>query len=221
MMSEAQMSTGRYSVGQKVVAAGHLLKGPAGQYHSAGYVPGRDDLLGIHLVVLTCQLHQKVPCQYVEGSTNDGYQFVDEATGIVYNNQYPRSANGQITDTGDWTFNIAKVEDFHRAEHNAVFLRDVGYIVDSILVAQEIARSAAQKATDRDDTFQAADHLERSQLMDTYLDSLKARLAKIGFRLDFEPMVLKSLSGVPNKEPDIEYKKAVVVPIKEDETHVA
>lgn len=211
-VAEVQTDTGRYSVGQKVVAVGHVLKGPHGTYPAAGFVPVRDELVSIYMVELTCVAHHRSPCAYGGPTFNDGYQFVDEKNGVNYNNQFPRSSNQQLTDTADWSFSVASGDDARKAEHGLMFLRDVTYVIDQVTTAVEFARKSAQKFTDENNTFQAADALERAQLLDHYLGNLKTHLLKLGYQLEFKPMILKDLDGKSTGVPDLEILKAELVP---------
>lgn len=64
--------------------------------------PFEDELIGVHVSMLTCKEHHRVPNAWDSQNRldNDGFIFEDDA-GRVWYNQYPRASYGQMSDEAD------------------------------------------------------------------------------------------------------------------------
>lgn len=89
----------RYEVG-KTYAFIRVDFIPKQKRFSSLYLPGIDELKGIHVAKMTCVEHHKVKTRYGDEEV-DGFIFKDE-TGKIWYNQYPIADYGQTTDTLDW-----------------------------------------------------------------------------------------------------------------------
>lgn len=207
-----QQNTGRYQIGEKVVAVYHKLRTPTGSRLSAGFSPWRDDLVEIQAIVLTCAFHHRTPNRYNHEELHDGYQFVDEKTGSCYNNQFPYSDNGQITDANDWTF---RMDDGPWSLGHTHSLRDITYIAAQIQVAIEDGRSAAARSAKNNELIEASEGLERSQILENYMAQLKQLALKHHFKLEFRPVVWKNKDGI--EEVDSSFPEAYLEPINQGE----
>jgi len=98
-------TTGRYKIGQKIVACFMTLSGRTECFVNPTFVPWTDKLLGIEFEVLTVTEHHKVAWdQDPEGEKKyDGY-LLKSADGRGWVNQYPTADYGQVTDRADYLF---------------------------------------------------------------------------------------------------------------------
>ncbi|BCG50189.1 hypothetical protein [Ralstonia phage RP13] len=98
----------RFNVGQKIPFVTIQFERANGVKEMTGfsglYQPWDHKLINIHVVMLECKEHHKVP-NYWDNSTPpkldcDGFIFTDDE-GTRWLNQYPRASYGQTTDTAD------------------------------------------------------------------------------------------------------------------------
>lgn len=98
----------RYQVGSKVPFLVIQYEASTGRKYLNGFgstfMPWEGTLLNIHVEMLECIEHHKVPNAYDESDTPtldcDGFIFKAEA-GFIWHNQYPRASYGQVSDTAD------------------------------------------------------------------------------------------------------------------------
>lgn len=101
----------RYELGEKVIGIKVRFK-PSEARWSNLYLPDRDTLEGIDLIEMTVVKHARVPWDQdpEEKLEYDGY-VLEASDGTVFHNQYPKASYGQVTDSANWTFSYAEVNE--------------------------------------------------------------------------------------------------------------
>lgn len=107
-MSTTTQSTGRYSVGQKLIIITYIRKDGISPLSVLPYLINNSlekEVAELVLTELTIGTHHKVAWEYDEQKEKkyDGYIAVDKNNN-VWHNQYPRAAYEQTSNEGDYAF---------------------------------------------------------------------------------------------------------------------
>lgn len=104
----------RYNVNQQYPFIAILFERKNGKKETQGlggtFFPWEHKLISIHLELLTCAEHHKVPNAYDESKPPvldcDGFIFTNPSTNETWHNQYPSASYGQLTDTANYLVTV-------------------------------------------------------------------------------------------------------------------
>ena len=181
LATKADARTGRFKVGQRIVAMRYVITGRSGLFSNPMYCPWSDKLERIELKVLTVQEHHVVPnCHDPKGvPCADGYVLRDQE-GAQWGNQYPTAAYGQVSTDADWLF--------ERMMEDA----QVSSASDDELSIFEVAERVLERIKRGVDHFEKpgeTQNAEYAQALRQHMSELEAQITEAtGAEIIFEPI---------------------------------
>lgn len=180
----------RFNVGDKIWTVSFTLADKkTGEIENAPFFynpdPSMFDIKDIKFILLTISKHHRVPGDFSDKIEYDGFQAVD-TNGDIWNNQYPRASYGQLDDSANWHFELAKMKDYFSDSskgndgYHEIMERVLkeNYAVNGALLTKVLQDLNGGLINDKDQTKMEANHPDIAKELKSIADRIVSEFEK-------------------------------------------